>query len=150
MINDICDNSSPEAGIRLSDKFFEQMNTIKKFNTQYIYLNKKFDTFRNYTELIINEIFKILLAAYDKQNTLCELEIRKRIYPELIGEFSKWLACYCAIDSKSEQSTDNKYKNKKIYGKLETKELYIRAILDYISGMTDAYAIKVFNDLLIY
>ena len=40
--------------------------------------------------------------------------------------------------------------NKKIYSKLETRELYIQAIIDYISGMTDRYAIEMFNELLEY
>ena len=40
--------------------------------------------------------------------------------------------------------------NKKIYGKLETREIYAQAIIDYISGMTDRYAIEIFNELLRY
>ena len=38
----------------------------------------------------------------------------------------------------------------KIYKKLETRELYIQAIIDYISGMTDRFAIVLFNELLQY
>ena len=38
--------------------------------------------------------------------------------------------------------------NKKIYGKLESEEIYKEAIIDFISGMTDSYAIKCFNDLI--
>ena len=40
--------------------------------------------------------------------------------------------------------------NEKIYGILGDEKTYIRAILDYISGMTDRFAIKVFNELLTY
>ena len=40
--------------------------------------------------------------------------------------------------------------NVKIYGKLETKEIYIQAIIDFISGMTDRYAIELFNELIEY
>ena len=38
--------------------------------------------------------------------------------------------------------------NEKIYGGLEDKDIYIQAIIDYISGMTDAYIITIFNELL--
>ena len=41
-------------------------------------------------------------------------------------------------------------KNKKIYGNIETKEIYAQAIIDYISGMTDRYAEEIFNELLKY
>ena len=43
-----------------------------------------------------------------------------------------------------------RYKNVKIYGNLETKEIYAQAIVDYISGMTDRYAVTIFNELLKY
>ena len=41
-----------------------------------------------------------------------------------------------------------RYQNKKIYGKLETDIEYKQAIIDYISGMTDRYAIEIFNELI--
>ena len=41
-------------------------------------------------------------------------------------------------------------KNNKIYGNLETEEIYAQAIVDFISGMTDRYAVTVFNELLHY
>ena len=42
------------------------------------------------------------------------------------------------------------YENKKIYGKLEEKNIYAGAIVDYIAGMTDKYAIAVFNELITF
>jgi len=43
-----------------------------------------------------------------------------------------------------------KCENKKIYQNLDTKEIYAQAILDYISGMTDRFAIALFNEQLQY
>lgn len=48
-----------------------------------------------------------------------------------------------------EKYTD-KYENKKIYGKLEEENIYAEAIVDYIAGMTDKYAIAVFNELITF
>ena len=42
------------------------------------------------------------------------------------------------------------YKNAKPYGALETKEIYARAVLDYIAGMTDRFAVKCFDELITY
>jgi len=154
MINNICENSSPDEGICLSNLFFDKLNKIKKFNYDYIYLDKRFEPYRNYTKLIINEIFNVLLDAYKKEDTLLELAKRKKIYNgELLDQFIKWLSCYCTLDTKKTgiyEDDINRYENKKIYGRIETEDIYIRAILDYISGMTDAYAIKVFNQMLSY
>ena len=38
--------------------------------------------------------------------------------------------------------------NKKIYGRLQNRDLYVQAVLDFISGMTDSFAIKIFNELI--
>ena len=40
--------------------------------------------------------------------------------------------------------------NQKIYQELEIREIYVQAIIDYISGMTDRFAITLFNELLEY
>lgn len=39
----ICENSSPQNGIRLSDKYNSMLNEVKEFNIRTIYKNKKFD-----------------------------------------------------------------------------------------------------------
>lgn len=48
------------------------------------------------------------------------------------------------------QELSFRYENKKIYGALKDEKIYIQAILDYISGMTDRFAIKIFNEFLVY
>ena len=39
----ICENSSPESGIRLGDEYNDLLNEIKAYNYDKIYRNKKFD-----------------------------------------------------------------------------------------------------------
>lgn len=152
MIIDICKNSSPEKGICLSNETNSLMNEIKLFNSKYIYKNKRLITFEKFSKLIIEELFKVLFNIYKNEKTLEEIEKKIKIYPDLMSGFLKWLVCYCTIDYNTDLINTNNYRydNKKIYKNLETEDLYIRAILDYISGMTDAYAIKVFNGLLKY
>ena len=56
------------------------------------------------------------------------------------------------VMARAVRKTGNKkiLKIKKIYGKLENEKVYARAVLDFISGMTDRFAIQVFNELLNY
>ena len=97
---------------------------------------------------------------------------RKKTYPNLISNFVKHLLIYSETpsdiyadvylrlypyalnDAASKEELANelteKYKNRKIYGLLETKKIYAQAIIDYISGMTDRYAIEIFNELIRY
>ena len=155
MIYDICRNSSPENGIALSDEGAHLMNTIKDFNIRAIYRNKKLEPFIKYSDLVIEEIFKLLLDLYDGENTLYVLQKKAREYPETCGAFASWLTKYCDMPQSlftDDNSVENTVKciNEKIYGTLEDEKIYIQAIIDFISGMTDTYAIKCFNELITY
>lgn len=152
LIMDICKSSSPEDGIRLSDNYFKQINEIKRFNYQYIYDHPRLRAFKDYAAMIIRNIFNTLLEAYDGSHTWNKLNELKSS-PTLVSSFSKWLARYCnkEIVPKGElKDLSLRCENTKIYSDLETEEIYIQAILDYIAGMTDRFAIKIFNEFLVY
>lgn len=140
----ICENSSPEAGIRLSEEHNKMLKRIKDFNYRAIYKNPKFDVYRKYVALVIRSIYDTLIESYDGDNTINKLKEKVNAYPTLIHDFCKYLKTYFSLEK------DVRYKNKKIYGKLETREIYAQATIDYISGMTDRYAIEIFNELLRY
>ena len=153
LIIDVCENSSPEKGICLSPKFLDQINMIKDFNYTHIYGHERLIPFKEYSELVINQIFTVLKSTYDGKNSWSEIEKNKNYYPLLMDSFEKWLAGYCCKDIIPEGELKDislNCENEKIYGILGDEKTYIRAILDYISGMTDRFAIKVFNELLTY
>ena len=63
------------------------------------------------------------------------------------------LVKYCDIDvvpngELSEEAM--RCENEKIYGKLDSHQIYAQAIIDFISGMTDRFAVKSFNELITY
>lgn len=152
MIIDICNSSSPENGIALSQTFLEQINEIKKFNYTYIYGNKRLKPYMHYSELVITEIFTVLLDCYDEKHTFSALDTQLQYSPILLGSFKKWLCRYCESDfiPNNYIDRDRVYDNEKIYGRLESKKIYVQAIIDYISGMSDHFAIDVFNELITY
>lgn len=153
LIIDICESSSPEKGICLSPKFLEQINLIKDFNYKHIYGHERLVPFKEYSKLVINQIFDVLKKTYDGRHSWELIKANKKCYPLLMDSFDKWLARYCCEDIIPEGELLNialNGDNAKIYGELENEKIYIRAILDFISGMTDRFAIKVFNELLSY
>ncbi len=153
LIIDICKNSSPEKGILLSKKAQVFLDELKKLNYDAIYHNNKLSPFKKYSNLVLTELFNKYLEVYAGEETLHELRKQNKIYPQIMNGFSLWLVPYCDIDFNNiswASKTSRKSKNEKIYGKLETKEIYIRAIIDYLSGMTDRYAIELFNELISY
>ena len=153
LIIDVCQNSSPENGIFLSERFLNQLKIIKDFNYEKIYNNSRFKTLKKYSELVLTEIFEILYSTYDERNTWEKLNSLRGYCPTLIDTFEKWLIRYCEEDIippgklKTESSG---YVNTKIYGRLENERIYAQAIIDFIAGMTDRFAVKLFNELITY
>lgn len=152
MIGDICKNSSLEKGICLSQVTGEKLSKIKKFNYQKIYSSKRFNAFKEYSKLIINQIFNTLLEFYSGKDTLKNLKQNQNLYPTLIKEFYYYLCKYvnAEILLKEDKKYFKDYINIKIYQNLQNKQIYIKAILDYISGMTDRYAVDTFSELIKY
>ncbi|WP_024861850.1 deoxyguanosinetriphosphate triphosphohydrolase family protein [Ruminococcus flavefaciens] len=148
----ICENSSPECGIRLSEQHNKMLKEIKDFNYKYIYLNKRFEVYRNYTALIIRSIFDVLFNAYSKEKTIENLYKLKKTYPTIVGDFLNHINQYIHLEMirSKDQKRYTRHINNKIYYDIGNEIVYVQAIIDFISGMTDRYAISAFNELIKY
>lgn len=144
-ITNICINSNPDDGLCFSKEYYEMMNKIKKFNYAKIYSNKRFKPFMKYAKLVIESIYDFLFDYYDGNNTIYRLNKYRKFYPTLAGDFIDWLIKYSNIDEN--EHIKRKYINKLIYD-INKEDDFKQAILDYISGMSDSYAIKVYNELI--
>ncbi len=142
LTGDLCKNSTVEDGLRFSKEAFDTMEKIKKFNYEKIYRNDKIQPTIRYFTVVINEIFYTLKNEYNGTATLKNLKKMKRYYPVLSEEFSSWLETYANCDERD----NNKYFNKVVYD-LNNIKNYSRAIIDYISGMTDQYIVRVYNEI---
>ena len=80
MIIDICENSSPERGICLSERFLEQLNRIKAFNYKYIYYSDRLEPFRQYSRLLLRQIFGVLKDAYAGRDTWKNLKAIEKLF----------------------------------------------------------------------
>lgn len=149
-IQDVCKNSNLSDGIALSDEAHEIMKIIMKFNYENIYLIDRLKIHANYVKLILNSIFDFLLK-YDKlakeKNTsiIDELSKDRNNYPQIIDSFICWLEKYSKIIGMKRPEI---YQNKIIYDFTKDDKAIIRCIIDYLSGMSDEYIIKIFNELI--
>ena len=135
LIYDLCENSDEIDGLRFSDKAFGFMKKLKEFNYKYIYLDERLNPSTEYFRLVINTIFDTLKRYYD------DIEHLKKIYPDIINDFEKWLELFL---NKERLDICN---NKSIFDVDNKIELY-QAIIYYISGMTDNYAIDIYNKII--
>lgn len=142
-VSDVCRNSSPVDGIRFSAAHLKLINWVKKFNYQNIYKHKRLDVYHRYAELILTSIFNLLSENFDGDKTVDRLRETEMYAPLLSDSFLRWLRKY----GQSEKlSRPERYKNRVIY-EISDYGDYHRAITDFISGMTDFYAIKIFDEL---
>lgn len=145
LVTNLCENSTVDNGIMLSPDYSEFMDNIKAFCYKNIYFHSRLNNFQKYVELVLNTILNTLESIYEGENTLNKLNEWLDIYPTLCDSFSKWLIKY-SINYK-ENIRGSKYDNIKIY-QLNNIDDYYQLIVDYVSSMTDAYAIKIFNEIL--
>lgn len=141
LIRDLCENSSYEKGLCFSKEIFDLINKLKKFNYKYIYMSPKVRKAIPYFELIINTIYETLIEAFDGKNTDNNLEKMSKQYPELIASFREWMARYWNLERPVN------YKNDVIFN-MENKSDFSNAIIYYISGMTDNFAIETYNKII--
>ncbi len=142
-VSDICENSNPEEGIKLSKKAFDTMNELKKFNYEKIYMSEFIKPSSRYFSVVINEVFNILFKRFEEGNTLKRIKELEKYYPELINDFISWLKNYCNLEGRANE----KYNNKILYD-INKKEDYIKAIIIYISGMTDNFILKIYQEII--
>lgn len=153
LVIDVCKNSSPGAGIAMSAHAAERLNEIKAFNYENIYRHSRFKAFQDYSSLVLTSLFDALYGYYAAQYTFSNVLSDEKFYPQLCSSFAQWLARYCDDDIIGDgelKALSSRCKNKKIYGALDSESSYARAVIDFLSGMTDAFAIKLFGELLAF
>lgn len=139
---DLCEHSSPEMGIKLSDEFVLLMNEVKKFNYKYIYKHKRLINYVKYAELIINTIYETLSELYDDVKTVENISESAKVHPKLSASFSRWLKFYTS----QLRWEESKFQNEILYDLTKRRD-YIQAIVDFIASLTDRVAIELFEEL---
>lgn len=141
LIYDLCNNSSPDKGLCFSDQSLELMNKIKKFNYEYIYSSDILKPSDNYFSVVIEQIYNTLKNTYNGTKTFDQLHKLKKFYPNLVTRFIDW------FDNFSTLGDRENLKNKVLFD-IEKPNDYYFAIVLYIAGMTDKFAIDTYNEII--
>lgn len=143
LIFDLCTNSNPDDGLIFSDESLQLLDNIKAFNYKNIYYSDKVLASEKYFELVLTQIFEILKSAYDKENTLENLNKMKKNYNSVVTPFIKWINCYWNLTDRENTNLQNK-----VLFDINNEKDYLKAIIYYISGMTDNFAISCYNEII--
>ena len=140
LIDDLCKNSSPEKGLCFSEEGFKLINKIKDFNYKNIYLSERILPSNKYFNLIINEIYDTLKKCFNYENTIDKMNFMQTIYPKVIGNFKEWLSNYWNLERNSKLEND-------VLFNISNELDYNKAIILYIAGMTDNFAIETYINI---
>ena len=141
LIYDLCQNSSPEKGLCFSDKALKVMNKIKEFDYKYIYLSDILKPAEEYFSVVINRIYDTLKNAYAGVDTFNNLKKFMKFYPNLINGFTDWFNNFSNIGNREN------LKNKILFD-ISIPNDYYFAIILYIAGMTDKFAIDTYSEII--
>lgn len=143
-IHDVINNSSIEKGIGLSDEAFIIMKKIMKFNYQNIYLINRVDVHKKYVSLILYSLFDLLYSYVKKEDVIKSLKQDMNTYPKLISHYLSWIEKYAEVKG---YDREERYQNNIIYH-FDNELERTQSIIDYLSGMSDDFIIKAFNELI--
>ncbi|MCI8412417.1 MAG: HD domain-containing protein [Clostridia bacterium] len=143
LVSDLCRNSSPEKGLCFSNEAFSLINKIKQFNYKNIYLCNKIKPSTRFFKIVLSEIYNTLKSCFNDISALSSVQGLQKFYPKLYDDFSKFLYNYYNHVDREKFNL----KNKVIFDDSSKQDFY-RAILYYVSGMTDNYAIEIYNEII--
>lgn len=143
LVSDLCKNSTPELGLHFSDEAFSLMNKIKTFNYLNIYTNDRLKPSVRYFNLVINEIYDTLKSCFDGKNTINNIKSLSKISKKLSESFIGFVYSYYDYGNRDKLRLKNK-----ILFDINSEIDFYKCILFYISGMTDNFAIEIYNDII--
>lgn len=143
LVSDLVLNSSVQKGLCFSNEAVQMMDKIKAFNYKNIYTADRLMPGNRYFELLINEIYNCLAALYAGNNTKYVLQEKSKVYPKLINGFREWIQNYWNLEDRS----NSKLRNNIIFD-MNNPDDYKRAVVYFISGMTDRFAMDVYREII--
>ena len=155
LIVDLCEQSSPEKGICFSEEYFKFILELKKFNFANIYNHWRLQEFQIYAENIIKTIFRTLKKTQMYVQTGRASQVLK-LYPKLCSTFEDWLikhSNYKHFSPEKHSFVDKKailrYNTPQIFD-ITDEDSYTKCIIEFISGMTDQFAIQVYEEIITF
>lgn len=148
LIVDLCEQSSPENGICFSDQYFKFITELKKFNFANIYNHWRLVEFQKYAGDVLGCIYRMLMKTqvYSQTGRIAQC---LRNFPTLAKTFEDWLIKYTNYISRTAPDRKKilKYETKAVFD-INDWESYQKCVIEFISGMTDQFAISVYQEII--
>ena len=146
----MCTQSSPEGGLRFSDEYFRFIIELKKFNYRRIYAHWRIEEFMHYASDIIKTLYEVLMRVQPyAQNGRAGQALR--YYPSLCITYEDWLVKYANYAPLGHPDKKRILRcNTADVFDINDNESYQKCVIEYISGMTDQFAIQVYEEIITF
>jgi dGTPase len=150
LIVDLCEQSTPDTGLCFSEPYFRFIIELKKFNFANIYNHWRLQEFEHYATNVIQTIYRTLMKTQPYAKT-GRIAGALRYYPELCRTFEDWLIRYTGYEPADDSARKKTlhYNTQPVFD-ISDNESFQKCIIEYISGMTDQYAIRVFEEIIMF
>lgn len=143
LVSDLCENSSPDNGLCFSNEAYDLINKIKAFNYKNIYFSDRIKPSNRYFEVVLTEIYHTLKSCFNGKNAFDSVQSLRKFYPKLYDGFLNFLCCFYDFSDRD----SSRFKNSVLFD-ASSKCDFCQAILFFISGMTDNYAMEIYNEII--
>lgn len=159
LIVDFCTQSTPEKGLCFSDEYFRFLSELKKFNFAHIYNHWRLKEFAYYASNIIETIYRTLMRTYEHARHGRIFQALK-YFPVLAKTFEEWLIKYAryapdasyirnvpAQNASVRRHMTTRFNTEQVFN-LDDRESYSKCVIEFISGMTDMFAIQIYEEII--
>lgn len=148
MIVDLCEHSNPEKGLCFSDSYYKFISELKKFSYEKIYSHWRLLEFKSYAKNVLGTIYNTLMntQSFAKNG---RIPSAMRYFKNLSTTFEDWLirySNYIPSDSPDRKRT-LRYETPVVFD-VKDWESFQKCVIEYISGMTDNFAIECYNEII--
>ncbi len=148
LIVDLCQQSSPEKGLCFSEPYFKFIKELKSFCFANIYNHWRLVEFQKYAAEVLGCIYRTLMKLQVFAQT-GRISSALKYYPQLEKTFEDWLIKYTNYTPYKDKDRKKilHYETKEVFN-INELESYEKCVIEYISGMTDKFAILIFNEII--
>ena len=148
MIVDLCEQSDPERGLTFSDEYFKFIVELHKFSYSKIYTHWRLKEFQNYARNVIETIYNVLMRTqiYAQRG---RLNNALRYFPKLLENFEDWLVRHSNYvpARQANRKTLLRCAAPQVFD-IASDESWQKCLIEYISGMTDQFAIGLYEEII--
>lgn len=145
MIVDLCEQSSPEKGLQFSEEYFRFLIALRRFSFARIYSHWRIHAFEKYARQVLETIYTLLMNIhiYAERGRVSQA---LRNYKTLRETFEDWLLRYTNYSP----AFSHAQKQNRFVFDVADFDSYEKCVIEYISGMTDVFAIRIYEEIIAF